>query len=456
MLYALCAFGGLIIGAVAAWFAATYRASAKQVSGISGLETRAASSLSRLEEVREQLQKKEEENKSIRDNLQEEISRRISSETLLEEERKNLKEQRELLEKAKKDLSDTFDALAGKALKNSGDEFIKLANETLEKVVKSAKGELGEKQNELKALVSPLQTSLEQYEKHIKEMEKSLKGDYDKVDEQVKMLAGEAKKLAEVLSKPQSRGQWGELALRNAVEYAGMTKYCDFEEQVTAESRDERTIRPDLKINMPGNLFILVDSKVPRDDYIKAIDSEDSETRESFLKNHAKKVRDHIRALAKKEYWKQEGSADFVVMFLPSESFFSAALMYDGTLIEEGTKLNVILASPINLIALLRAAALAWQQSKMAENAGRIADAARELFERVQKFGSHFAGIGSNLDKAREAFNRAVRSWETRVRPSGQKLAELGTVSESSEIKEIGMIEKPIREVPTEFHHDGD
>ncbi len=449
MIYAVYAVAGLVIGALAGWLIASARAAAMRARENSELNAKAESSQGRLEEVRGQLEEKESEIDGLRKELDTERSARTAFEARLEEERKNLQEQRMLIEESQKKLSDTFDALAGKALKSSGDEFLKLAKETLATILETTKGDLDKR-------IEPLRTTLESYEKHVLEMEKSLKSDYGKVDDQIKMLAGEARKLADALSKPQVRGQWGELALRNAVEAAGMSRYCDFEEQATAESRDERTIRPDLKINVPGNRFILVDSKVPRDDYVKAFETQDNSEKEEALKQHAKKVRDHMKALARKEYWKQEGSMDFVVMFLPAESFFSAALMYDGNLIEDGTRQNVILASPINLIALLRSAALVWQQSKMAENAGRIAEAAKELFERVQKFGFHFAGVGSSLDKARETFNKAVRSWETRVRPSGVRLVELGTVPESSEIKEVKMIEKPIREIPAEFNKEED
>jgi DNA recombination protein RmuC len=449
MIYAVYAVAGLVIGAIAGWLIASARAAAVRARENSELNAKAESSQGRLEEVRGQLDEKESEIENLRKELDTERSARTAFEARLEEERKNLQEQRRLIEESQKKLSDTFDALAGKALKSSGDEFLKLAKETLATILETTKGDLGKR-------IEPLRTTLESYEKHVLEMEKSLKSDYGKVDDQIKVLAGEARKLADALSKPQVRGQWGELTLRNAVEAAGMSKYCDFEEQATAESRDERTIRPDMKINVPGNHFILVDSKVPRDDYVRAVETQDDSEKEEALKQHAKKVRDHMKALARKEYWKQEGSMDFVVMFLPAESFFSAALMYDVNLIEDGTKQNVILASPINLIALLRATALTWQQSKIAENAQKIAEEGRKLFERVQTFGSHFSGIGSSLEKARDAFNKAVGSWNNRVRQSGERLVKLGTVPASSELEEIGMIEKPIREIPAEFNQEED
>jgi DNA recombination protein RmuC len=234
------------------------------------------------------------------------------------------------------------------------------------------------------------------------------------------------------------------MTLRRVVEVAGMSPHCDFEEQ-TSVTTEDGVLRPDMKIKLPGGRAIVVDSKVPLAAYMDAAEAKDEASRQAALARHAQDVRKHVAALSKKAYWDQfDGAAEFAVLFLPGESFFSAALEQDRTLMEDAMANKVFLATPTTLMALLNVVAHGWRQQEMAENAERIGQAGKELFERLTKFVEHFSGIGDGLRRAVKAYDGAVGSYESRIQPAARRLAEQAAISDKA-LPEVPAIDGPTR-----------
>jgi DNA recombination protein RmuC len=310
--------------------------------------------------------------------------------------------------------------------------------------------ELEQKRASVENLVKPIADSLGAVGFQIQEMEKARKEAYGSLREQVRSLHGtqqsltkETENLVRALRAPRVRGRWGEMQLKRVVELAGMLDHCDFVEQ--AVTGEEGRLRPDLSVNLPGGKKVVVDAKTPLEAYLNALEAEDEKARNSFLKDHARQVRDHITKLSAKAYWKQfEETPEFVVLFLPGEVFFSAALEQDPALIEEGVKRNVILATPTSLISLLRAVAYGWQQDKVTESAQKICCLGRELYDRIRNLTDHFTGVGKGLDRAVDSYNRAVGSLESRVLTAARKFTELEAFTHE-EIKEPPAVEKRAR-----------
>ena len=360
----------------------------------------------------------------------------------------NLREAKSAQEKAITDLRDAFKALSADALKQTAPEFLRLAEQSFGKFQEAAKGDLDKRQESIKVLVEPLKQQLEIYQKNLQQSTASQSSTLGEVKKQMELLSQQSASLANetlqfrmVLKSNPARGKWGEETLRRVVEAAGMSAHCDFTEQTTSGDN-----RPDLIVRLPGERVIIVDAKVPDLDFLNGADSADAMKRAESLAMHAQKLRTTIKALADRDYPREFSNAlDYVVLFLPAESLFSAALESDHDLIVWAADKRILLATPASLIALLRSVAVSWQQHAQTENASKIAEAAQEFYARVVKFTEHFEKIRSGLERANSAFNDAASSFQTRVRPAGERLAELGGANSAKELPDVQPVDSTLR-----------
>ena len=431
---------GLLFGSVLAWLALRSRTAALQAALVLTEKELGAqkADLARLLEDQRNL-----------------LESRARLESTLESERKTSNEKIELLAKAgdraAEDLQNAFKALAADALKNNNASFLQVAQETLKRFQSEAKGDLDARQKAVADMVAPVRESLTKVDAQIQQMEIARGEAYGDLRAQVqsliatqKNLESETGNLVRALRTPNVRGRWGEIQLRRVVEIAGMLPYCDFAEQETIFGESGR-FRPDLVVKLPGGKSVVVDAKTPLQAFLEAYETTDEDVRRACLANHARQVREHIDTLSGKKYWEQfDATPEFVVMFLPGETFFSAALEQDTGLIEHGVSNRVIPASPTTLIALLKAVAYGWNQEKLARNAQEISGLGKELHDRLRLLAGHITSVGANLDRAVESYNKAVGSLESRVLVSARKFAELGT-SVAEDIPQIEPIETTAR-----------
>jgi DNA recombination protein RmuC len=436
MIYALIV-AGTLLGVVVGWYLAAGRA-------------RAAGG--RVEdELRQQLRAREDELAALRT----EFTRLIASESraradaeaagkLLADRESQFErrwnESHDAQEKALAGLREAFRAMSADALQQNAPEFLRLAREAFGTLQESARGDLEKRQEAIAGLLKPLEEQLRAYQQRLQQSESAqalalgeVRMQLETLGLQSQSLATETERFRMVLRSNQARGRWGEETLRRVVEAAGMSAHCDFVEQSVEEDR-----KPDMVVRLPGNRVIIVDAKVPDIDFISALDTADMEKRSSLLKSHALKLKDTIRDLARRNYPQlYENALDYVVLFLPAESLFSAALEGDNGLIVWAANNKIMLATPASLIALLRSVSVSWQQYAQSENAREISRTAKELFTRMATFIEHFDKIHAGLKTANEAYDKAVRSYDRMVRPCGEKMMQLGVDSGPREWKDL-------------------
>lgn len=439
LVVALAAF---FIGGLAAWLWNAARA-AERLRAESERRSAAETSAARIPSLEAALAERERL-------LAEAGARNAEVETRLQEERKAAQEKLALLDEAQAKLADAFSALSATALKSNNQAFLELARAQLGEFQSGAKSELEAREKAVGELVRPLRESLDKVDGKLSELERARIAAYSALDEQLRSLVqthlptlrSETANLVKALRQPTVRGRWGEIQLKRVVEMAGMLEHCDFEEQASRTTEEGR-LRPDLVVRLPGGKRIVVDAKAPISAYLNALEAGDEAAQAALLADHARQVREHIVALGRKAYWEQfDPTPEFVVLFLPGEVFFSAALQQDPGLIEFGVNERVIPAAPTTLIALLRAVAYGWRQEALAANAQEVANLGKQLYERLATMVSHWSDVGTRLERAVEAYNSSVASFESRVLVSARRLRELKAAPEGVELAPIEPIER--------------
>ena len=373
--------------------------------------------------------------------------------TLLGYERSACEEKARTLDEVRAQFEATFKSLAGDVLKSNSSEFLKLAETSFKVLHTQASGDLEQREKAVENLVKPIRESLEKADQHIRSIEKERQEAFGSLSRHLELMAntqqqlqGETRNLVKALSRPEIRGQWGELTLKRLAELAGMVEHCDFDQQRSVDS-DEGKQRPDMVVRMPGGREIIVDAKAPMDGYLGAVEASDDNTRVQEIRRHARNVRDRVRELSGKRYWKQfPRSPDFVVLFIPGDQFLSAALEVDPQLLEDAMADRIVLATPSSLVALLRAVAYGWRQESLAENAEQIRIVGEDLYERLGTFADHLGKLGISLNRSVESYNKAVGSFDSRILPGARKFKDMG-IQEKKELPEPDQIERLPRSV---------
>ena len=366
--------------------------------------------------------------------------------------RKDLEETRKFIGDANRNMREAFDSLSARALRDNNQAFLDLAKTSLEKQLADSSSDLDKRQQAIDSMVKPLGESLKSFDGKIRELEHARIGAYSDMKNLLTQLQGsseklqrEANALVTALKTSHVRGKYGEIGLKRVVEFAGMSAFCDFDEQASVSTADGR-LRPDLIVNLPGQRRVIVDAKVPLAAYMQAFETTREEEKGEWLKKHAAAVREHLKKLSAKAYWSQfADSPDYVILYLQIESSFGAALEIDRTLIEDGIAGGILFATPTTLITMLRTIAFSWQQVGIAENIYQIRDAGVELYNRVNTLLQHIAAVGSNLNAASQYYNKVIGSLESRFIPQVKKLKEVGGTLMDKEIPELNPVETAIR-----------
>lgn len=351
--------------------------------------------------------------------------------------------------RAEKRMQTSFQSFSYEIMERNSRSFLDLAKTAQE----SGKADLDLKHQSFEALIAPLKDSIKTIGEHQRELEKRRESSYASLGQQIdsllnaeRLLRQETAQLSSALRSPPIRGAWGQVHLRRVVELAGLLNQCDFEEQMTFAT-EGKILRPDLVVHLPGERQIVVDAKTPLNAYLEAADSRDEAHRLRSLETHAVQVRKHMRELSQKDYWKSlDLSPEFVILYLPAESFFSAAVQIDPSLIEAGAEQNIIIATPTTLIAILRAVAHSWKQEALSKNAEQIARLGQELHERLQTLSEHWTKVGRSLSTSVDAYNQAIASLESRVLVSARKLKDHGAAPlGNKELLPLDQIDKLVR-----------
>lgn len=372
----------------------------------------------------------------------------------LEHERSLGAERLETLGDAQERLSASFKALSAEALQSSMAQLAELSRSQLQTTQAEAKGELEQRQHAVEKLVAPLKEQLGRVDGQLLALDQERRESRGRLEAQLRTLAETGERLrtetgalVTALRKPNARGQWGQMQLRNVVELAGMVRHCDFTEQ-SSVAGDESTLRPDLIVNLPGGKQVVVDAKAPLQGVLDAYQARDEAEREQHLRGHARLLRKHVKLLAEKAYWAGlDSSPDFVVMFLPGEHLYGAALEADPALIEDAMARRVLIATPTTLLAMLRAVAYGWQQERVAESAQAISDLGRELHARLVKLSGLLVTLGSRLNSTVRAYNETVGSYEARVLPQARRFADHGAVADGRELPALEHVTTSARSV---------
>jgi DNA recombination protein RmuC len=378
----------------------------------------------------------------------------VRAHSALEHERALAQERLATLTNAQEQLSASFKALSADALKSSIDQLTELNRAQLNAARAEARGDLDTRRQAVEQLVAPLKEQLGRVDAQLLHLDQERRESRGRLEAQLKTLAETGERLrtetgalVTALRKPNARGQWGQMQLRNVVELAGMVRYCDFAEQ-TPVAGDETTLRPDLIVNLPGGKHVVVDAKAPLQGVLDAYQARDEEERQRHLRDHARLLRRHVKALADKAYWAGLDTApDIVVMFLPGEHLYGAALEADPALIEDAMARRVLIATPTTLLAMLRAVAYGWQQERVAESAQAISELGRELHGRLVKLSSLLATLGTRLNSTVRAYNDAVGSYEARVLPAARRFEDHGSVAAGRELPELEPVTVSARSV---------
>lgn len=412
----------------------------------------------RVDELRKQIHEADRDFDGLREKLAAAENAKAIAETKAGETERALLEQRSLLDDAKTKLSDAFKALAADALAGNNTGFLALAEEKFKALKDESKTELDSRKTAIEEMIKPISDTLATYQKESKELEEKRQKEIGSVGEQLRSLAtaqtslqNETAKLVNALKSPQVRGRWGEIALKKTAELAGMSKYCDFVEQESVTTETGR-LRPDMIVKLPAGREVVVDSKVSLVGFLDALEAPNDEIRNAALARHALQIKQHVSKLAAKEYWNQFSTApEFVVMFIPNDSFLAAAAEQDPNLVEAALTQGIIIATPATFIALLRAIAFGWRQEKIAESAQHISNLGQELADRLATMTEHLLTLGKSIDKSVESYNSAIGSFESRVLSSARKFKELGAggKKEIEELEVIDHVPRMLSALPT-------
>ena len=419
----------LVVGGIVAWIVATTRSRLAHAQVETHLEKKISAEAARADHEAQSRSALERELATLRE-AKNELDRQVSAaEVQVKTVQERLEEQKAFITSSRKEFEDTFKALSAAALEGSSKQFLELAEQRWKTTREQSAADLEKRRQAIEAMLAPLKDTLKNLDAKTAEIEKERRGAYDGLKEHLSQLQSATATLQDkttsldtALRGTQVRGRWGELALRNIAELAGMTEHCDFTEQTTTDDGK----RPDMVVRLPEGRFIAVDSKVPLSGYLKAVEASDEEGRQAGLREHVQAVRNHIKSLAARDYAANlEGDVDLVVLFLPGDPFLAAAFSEDPDLQVEAIGSRVLLATPTTLVALLRTVAIYHQHLALAENAREIGEVAGQLYDRAAKFGDDLARAGRGLKTAVDAFNAAVGSFERRILPMGQKLESL-------------------------------